>query len=391
MSRLPDLLERAAGVPEPAFTFADVSRRAERRVARRRASSAGLAVAMAGALGIATWSLARDDTNPTEHVRTVVTPPAPAASTTPTGPVFDARTGTTLLFADGHGGLLSLDLDRRVVTRHALSLPSNVGSVLFRASSDLVLTSGQVWVAPMQVWRVPLSGPPAKIADATAALRATEPDLLWTVEQSSADVRPTLRLVNSRNGGVLEEARGLDPKIGVPQIGVAKQVAYATNTGVQVFDPLRQRVTHTFGTGPVFVGDASGALVSWCEQGTTEVHISDVDGGADVVAHLPAGTTCHGLQNARFSPSATSLAMTSGDAVVLIDTATGDANVVLRGDDRAAWGAVAWSVHEQLFALSADATHVGRYRVSTRDAQVSPVAGLPSAATFATATNDEMR
>lgn len=342
MSRLPDLLERAAGDTKPAFTFADVSRRAGVRRARRRAGlvvGAALAV-VAIAAGVV---VATRDSAP-EKVTTVATP----------GPThlhrvgaFGERTGVTLVVHDGPNGTVALPLDRSATS---FSTPNGAmvgeaGSPFFRVGNDLIVGSRS------SVWRTDLTtGATDAIAvgRATTVLRATEPFLVWTVDQSNV-----LRLVRTDNGGVLEEGRGLDPDFAKPAIGVAKQVAYATNTGVQVFDPLRQRVTRTFGTTSVFVGDARGATVSWCEQGTTEVHLSDVQTGADTAIALPAGFACHDMTGARFSPSGTWLAIPGDHGVVLVRTDRGTSEPAFDRVDGSRFASVGWSDDgRQLFAIA---------------------------------------
>src|SRR5690242_17707455 len=228
MARLRDLLEEAAGSPEPSFGPSDVERRAGKRRQRRQARVAIAAVTAVALVAGSVVVLARRH-HPATHISTTATEPpsTPPSTTAKSSPIFGAPTDTTLIFDDGYDGIGLLDLDRGTLTRRVVT-GQRAGDQPYR----LIRVANRLVVGWGQIWAVPLSGAkPYEIDEATVAIPATEPDLIWLYDypgQVPAGQQTVAMADSRRSNSHLIQGPTLPDTSASPVMGVAKQLAYET-------------------------------------------------------------------------------------------------------------------------------------------------------------------
>src|SRR5689334_21567149 len=176
MARLRDLLEEAAGFAEPSFGPPDVERRA-RTHRQRRHTRVAIATVTAVALVAGSVVVIARRHRASTHISTTATAPpsTPPSTTAKAHPIFGTPTDTTLIFDDGYDGIALLDLDQGTLTRRVVT-GQRAGDQPYR----LIRVADRLVVGWGRIWAVPLSGAkPYEIGDATVAIPATEPDLIW--------------------------------------------------------------------------------------------------------------------------------------------------------------------------------------------------------------------
>jgi hypothetical protein len=364
MARLRELLEDAVGSAEPPFGPADIERRARRR-GQRRQTRAAIAAITAVVLVVASVVVIAERHHATNRVVTAETePPSTPPSTTPKQKaIFSTPTATTLIFDDGYDGIALLDLDHSTLTRRVIT-GQRAGDQpyrLFRVADRLIVGWGQIWA-------VPLSGAaPYKVGDATVAIPATEPDLVWLYDypgEVPARQQPITFADSRRTNSHLFEGPTLAGG-GGPIIGVAKQLAYQTSDGIKIWDATRGgRVALSLGSGNATVGDSAGAILSWCNDRCRTLHFTDVDTGNDTAVPLPNGVTAVDMGRSHFSPNSNLLAVPMASGVVLADIGGHRATLVIDDARFGAYPNITWSpAGDQLYVASGNM--LGRYDVAS--------------------------
>jgi hypothetical protein len=300
------------------------------------------------------------------------------AQVPPLDGVFDLATGTVLVFDDGLEGTIRVDLDRRTVERKPLD-GQRAGDQpfrLLRTGDALVFGWGDVYTAP-------LSGEPSSLVGAaTIFVPALDDGTVWLVDYPGGrigDGVPTIRHVQL-DGTVLSERAGLEH--GVPIREVQGGLAYEVDDGIVVWDPATGDTTPLLDRG-AFIGDVHGSKVAWCEATgpCREIHVTDLDTGAEVSATPTDPAYAVNFADAAFSPDGTELAVQTAGQILLVDTETGARRVAVpQGLSDA--GSLAWRDDgRQLFFASRSyggtMTEVGVYDVEldTSERRVLPFGG----------------
>ena len=386
MQPIAELMDRAVGDVPVRFRLEEVELRA-RRVGRRRRTNRLLALASAAVVLVVVASFAI----PRLKDRDVVTDV--------TGGVFPRDTGVTLVFADGLDGAVLVDLDRRVAVRRPLQggIAGEPTFKVTRAGDALIVQQSSGFGNDLPaVYAMPLDGGPRRlIGHATVTFPATESNHLWLVQYRDHVTRgvPTLREVDL-DGRVVREGRGLDSQRGIPAIGVPDGVAHGSSgEGVLIWDANTGRVTARLGSGPGFVADAHGDLLTWCERDCEQLHISRL-GGRDLVVPAPTEAPSFDGYASQFSPGGRYVAAIVGDRgpvdresrwnVLLIDTTTGTARQVfsrVRGTGLyVTWGPDAKQLFVSTYSYRETETTIGVYNLRTSEGMTAtvPVGGALS-------------
>jgi hypothetical protein len=319
MPALRELLDAALGRVEPSFDIDDLRHRAARRRRQRFVTQTIIAVlvpslVLGGILALSSNSNERRVTTAASARR-----------------VFSASTNTVLAFSDGLDGLLLVDLDHNRAVRRPLGgavdaersvQPARVGDSFVVYGSD-----GVMYAVPID------GGPRHALGPATLAIPAVDRTAVWLVSGEAAGETPTYRLVDGA-GRVLQQppanAPELASKVVIPSTGVAGGLAFESPTsGVRVWNTTTGTV-RVLGDGIGAVGAAHGSLMTWCDRGCTQFHITDLS-GPDRVFQLPRGTRSFDARSSRFSPDGTHLAVAtepaSVGAVVVYDIGRGTSTV----------------------------------------------------------------
>jgi hypothetical protein len=299
---LRDALRRAADPPPPsAFDERAVRTRVRRRRGLRRGAMVAvlLAVAVWGANGLA----------PRRDV-TLEQPPS----------------GSVRVFATTDDALLTVTLGEHQVQRRTVPelAPGDPPFRLAARGGRLVFygeDSGNTYVLD------PDWPGPRLLGASLYFVPSAHPDRVWLVEGLSTAGVDSVREVTVDGTVTVPEASA---PIGTPLLGVDGGLVLQTDQGLDVWDSASGEVVRRLpGLFPVA---ATGNVVAWCDRLCTELHLTDVRSGDDVVVERPAGAgPFSGFGS--FSPNGETLAVRAEqDGLVLVDTASGEASVVQGGD-----------------------------------------------------------
>ncbi|HLI57892.1 MAG TPA: WD40 repeat domain-containing protein [Actinomycetota bacterium] len=300
--------------------------------------------------------------------------------------VFAEPTGTVLVLNDAPGGVIAVDLDRRIVARVAVQ-GQRQGDVQW----PLLLVGDSIVVGWDGIWAQPLSGGTSHLlGQATIALPASQPDLVWLVTDPVTPGDAASVSEVDQAGTVILQGLGMVGYETALIAGIPGGLAYDSPAGVVLWDLATQRVIKQLGDGPTaHVLGTGGDQVVWCESSCRRLHITSLSGG-DRVVSVPRGEAGFD-SDATFSPDQRLVAIHAGNdggegRLVLIDAVTGQLRWV--SQEQLIGGAfIAWSPSgSKLFAaapaLNQRQTLVDMYRLTSNRAEVAslpidpPGAGL---------------
>jgi hypothetical protein len=346
MTRLADLLESAVGHVEPTFDVDDVVQRAARRRRSRRRRTVG---ALSATVAIVTVAAIAAQGGGSEHRVQVVTT-TPTSSPAPVTPA-------DVLVLDETGGVVAVDLTRRIATRNPIDgwRPGDQPFVSRLVGGDIVVGWGDVHATP-------IVGGPSRLLGTGVFVTATEPGAIWLTSYGKVQI-PTERLVDMQ-GRALEEA---PVPSGVALVGVPGGLALQTSTGIDIWDARTGRITRHLGTTVGTAAPAHGSLLAWCDQCVDSFDLTDLTTG--LTRRIPLEfADGSGVTNAEFSSdgsklaiavaSPTSTASSPITAVAVIDVAT--ATIVSRFETGRRYASFAWSSDGQrLYAAASDTGDAG--------------------------------
>ncbi len=251
------------------------------------------------------------------------TVPATASSSTtlptPVDPLFGEDVPWVFLFDDGIDGVLAVDPTMRIASRSFVE-GQRAGDQPYRlelVENRLIVGWGEIYAAAIYGRTSVLLG------EATIYVPAFLPDRVWLIDYPGGRIGAGVPLawqVSVVTGDQLSEPTPLDVA-GFPTIGIPGGLALETDTGIALWDADTGEVVKVLGTGPASVSDVSrdrDARIAWCEDPCTELHITTIGSGEDVVVTSRSGEPFD-ARSARFSNDLRFLAAPAGSSVVVVD------------------------------------------------------------------------
>lgn len=177
-------------------------------------------------------------------------------------------------------------------------------------------------------------------------------------------------------GGQTTERRILDVD-GHPAHGIPGGLALESDSGVVLWDAETEDVVGVLGTGTGFVSDVTvDGKLAWCENTCDEMRITDINDGTEIPVSHPTGGSFD-ARAATFSDDGRYLAAPSGTGVVLVDTATGDSQLVItfpaevEPPSFVAWAPDSHVVFATSYSYGESETTVGYYSAVSDTTEVS--------------------
>jgi hypothetical protein len=285
----------------------------------------------------------------------------------PAGAVFDARTGTVLLFTDGVG-VTALDLDAGSAVRRFLD-GERAGDQPYRINhvdDQLVVGWGEIYAAPLD------GGPSTLIDSATIFIPAAEPGEVWTVDYPGGRIgqgRAEIRRV-TMDGVVAFSAGTLDTDRYSPLYGVPGGLVVRGPEGLAIWNATTGRLSDPIGPATPVISIASdGTHLAWCDDTCADPRVVDLEHTGPPTA--PAGASG---QRLALSPDGNHLAVlrptTDGRAeLVVTDVTTGDetrvATTPLRDSASLQWANDGHQLFHATDLYGSKRTTLGRYDLAT--------------------------
>lgn len=352
----------------------------------RGARTVGVVAVVAGMVALGISSIASDDSR------------GPVAAgdrdADDSGPLFDPPSGVTLVFDDGIDGVTAVDLDRGVAVRQPVpgQRAGDQDPRLARSGDSLIVGWGEV-----SVWSL-ADGASRVVGEATVSLPAAEEERAWLVDYPGGRIgsgTPTVRQVDL-DGVVHVTATGLDPGEFSAAAGIPGGLAYESSAGVVLWDAMTGAVTDRLGTGQGWVSDVVGDVLVWCDGACAELHVSDLDGGDDLVIAPPEGSAGWSARSARLSPDGSHVgAVTADGSVAIADLAQGAAKPITSSAAEDTPLHLGWSPDgQQLFfstgSYGRDSTVLGRFRLGDERAATVRI-GVGGLLAFVTVSSNDYR
>ncbi len=298
----------------------------------------------------------------------------------PVDPLFGDAMPWVLLFDDGLNGVLAIDPNNRIAARSVIDGQQG-GDPPYRldlAGGHLVVGSGEIYATPLT------TGGSVSLGEATVFVPSAEPDKVWLIDYPTGSVSsvggpPTVSEAFVSNGAMVRGPVEVNVD-GFPAVGVRGGLAIETETGVAIWDAATGQVKNRFGTEVGFVSDSSPhipTLLAWCQDRCTELHITDVDTGVDlVVATHPDEDTQFDARSARFSNDLRFLAAPAGADVVIVDLETAESWVGLTIPDSDPLVYVAWApsgpdLYASTYAYGQPTMTIAYHRALTGETEIA--------------------
>jgi hypothetical protein len=292
-------------------------------------------IAVAGVLAVATLfsggshepepdpeSLSVSDPTPAPHRPAR---PEPASSTYT---VFGRELGVVLLFSDGIDGVTAVDPDNRLAARSVVDgARAGVPEYqLTRLDDHVVVGWGEIWASDMNTRKSTLLG------EADFFVPAVEGDRVWLVDLpgEQADSGPAVAWQVSADGNAVTEPAPVAVE-GEIAIGIPGGLAIETESGIALWNAATGGITNYLGNGNGRVADVSregDTRLAWCEDPCSEMHVTALRSGDDlVITHPKDDDRSFDTSAARFASDGRFVAVPAGDDVVIIDLETRSAHV----------------------------------------------------------------
>lgn len=247
--------------------------------------------------------------------------PDPTTTTLPVivDPLFGEELPWVLLFDDGFDGVLVVDPTSRVASRSVVEgqRPGNQPYRLKLVENRLIVGWDGIYATDIYARK------PVLLGAATIFLPAFRSDRVWLIDYPDGGLgvgTPLAWQVSVVTGAPLSDPTTIGIE-GFPAIGIPGGLAIETDTGIALWDADSGDVTTVLGTGSSFVSDISqdrDARVAWCEDPCTEMHITSIASGDDLVITARGGEAFD-ARSARFSSDRRFLAAPAGSRVVVVD------------------------------------------------------------------------
>jgi hypothetical protein len=257
---------------------------------------------------------------PTSPSTTVPVTASPSTTNAvPIDPLFGEELPWVFLFDDGIDGVLAVDPTNRVASRSVVD-GQRAGDQPYRlelVENRLIVGWGEVRASDIYARRS------VSLGEATIYLPAFLPDRVWLINDPAGVVDggpPLAWQVSVVTGERLSEPRPVDVD-GIPAIGIPGGLAIETDTGIALWDADTGEVFKVLGTGPSFVSDVSrdrDARIAWCEDPCTELRITTLGSGEELVVTSRSGEPFD-PRSARFGNDLRFLAAPAGSSVVVVD------------------------------------------------------------------------
>ncbi|HEY7948661.1 MAG TPA: hypothetical protein VID75_13365 [Acidimicrobiales bacterium] len=296
--------------------------------------------------------------------------PAGAGSPTQARPhaqagLFPRPTGDVLVFADG----LGLDIDQRSAARQAIP-GQRAGDQrwdIVDAGNAIVVGWGDVWATAIANGSSRLLGP------VVTFVPSAEANAVWLVDYPGGRIgegTPTLREV-STTGTTIRTELGPAPSAGLPTVGIPGGLAFATPSGIALWNASSHRFTRTLGHQSGDIADEAANALAWCDGNCDVLHVTNVANfadaangarGSDRIFSSPQAGQYFTSEALRISPDGRYLAVITTrpglgaadqkGALDVLDLRTGRFTVVRRS--LSAWSTLAWSPDSTTLFFASD-------------------------------------
>ncbi len=299
----------------------------------------------------------------------VATTVPPGSGSTPAAfPVFGDPAGVVLLFHDGYDGVIAVDPDERVRSRHDIEgLGPGDPPFSIRRVGDHLVVYGPGEIRASHIG----TGSSTVIGQATIFVPAAEPDRVWLVDWEQGWIgggTATAWQVDMEGSQLTDPAAlpdGAYPEIGLPGAGLALRSGVGAQLDPWFPEPGRADTVPAIPARGMVV-DAFGDRLAYCPDAEcAEVHIRDFTASSTVAAVGPDSFAYGG----RFSPNGDMLAFVAADGLHLVDARTGESDVTDLDLAEEYWY-VAWSPDGEYVFASANsyggqATEILRHNLAT--------------------------
>ncbi|GBE26022.1 hypothetical protein BMS3Bbin02_02314 [bacterium BMS3Bbin02] len=257
---------------------------------------------------------------PTSPSTTVpVTASSSTTNAVPSDPLFGEELPWVFLFDDGIDGVLAVDPTNRVASRSVVD-GQRAGDQPYRlelVENRLIVGWGEIVAADIYARRS------VSLGEATIYVPAFRQDRVWLIDYPGGRIgagTPLAWQVSPLTGEPVSDPTPVDIE-GFPAMGIPGGLAIETDTGIALWDAATGEVVKVLGTGPAFVSDVSrdrDARIAWCEDPCTELRITTIGSGEELVVTSRSGEPFD-ARSARFGNDLRFLAAPAGSTVVVVD------------------------------------------------------------------------